>query len=68
MAGAGVLDAGSQTYRTKVRYTAVGSAGIFLQTKTVDRFELTMRSALSIYVFRQCLESVFVAGTNPLGD
>jgi len=41
MAGAGVLDAGSQTYRTKVRYTAVGSAGIFLQTKTVDRFELT---------------------------
>jgi hypothetical protein len=41
MAGAGVLDAGSQTYRTKVRYTAVGSAGIFLQNKTFDQFGLT---------------------------
>jgi len=41
---------------------------IFWQTKVIDRFELTMRSTLSIYVFRQCLENVFMYGTNPLAD
>ena len=44
MAGAGVLDAGTQTYRTKVRYTAVGSAGISLQTEIIDLFELTLET------------------------